>query len=437
MSGQTQPYDTKTWLHEQWTNPRDIFSILLIVGGDVVRIAIAQICAGPVPALTPVVFSFGWVSYATMAVVASIGDNRLLPKPEVDCILINTKTGYKRANWSWTLSRILRDFDFWKGKHCDQIERDKLQELLYLNRRKTRSEPPENIRIGLRVTVWRCSGKAGLAVGDSIYWAGLLVMIVQLGIASIPWAIYGEWLTFMVTASGNLLALASGSLPQWRMEKLGVRKQSSEKRTIKNIWLTRGNGDHEALLILGEDGALDLEALASSHREMKTRTSLFTRISTFLLAALWVALLISITGHDQHTWFILGVGFIGMLHNIVVAGKSRFPKGNGIDLEYVETIVERKVMAVLWKVEELYPQAGASLMAEFFPGKTTPRESRLWQYARDRAARFEIDQKAYEDDSSMPKALLWDMPPLMPDNGSRDEVSDIPIYGPFWNARHV
>lgn len=49
------------WLRKQWTNPSDISTILLIVGGDVVQKAIGQLTAGPVPYFTPVSFSFGWV----------------------------------------------------------------------------------------------------------------------------------------------------------------------------------------------------------------------------------------------------------------------------------------------------------------------------------------------------------------------------------------
>ena len=52
---------SSAWLKNQWSNPSDIFTILLLIGGDVVRVAVAQLCVGPVPYLTPVTFSFGWV----------------------------------------------------------------------------------------------------------------------------------------------------------------------------------------------------------------------------------------------------------------------------------------------------------------------------------------------------------------------------------------
>src|SRR5262249_17229924 len=40
----------------QWKNPSDVFSVLLILGGDVVARALAQLSGS---GLTPVVFSFG------------------------------------------------------------------------------------------------------------------------------------------------------------------------------------------------------------------------------------------------------------------------------------------------------------------------------------------------------------------------------------------
>jgi len=62
---------TSSWLRGQLQNPGDIFNILLLIGGDILRIAIAQLSAGPVPHLTPVSFSFGWVSVAGYESIAA------------------------------------------------------------------------------------------------------------------------------------------------------------------------------------------------------------------------------------------------------------------------------------------------------------------------------------------------------------------------------
>jgi hypothetical protein len=42
--------------HNQWILPSDIFSVLLILGGDVINRSLAQLAGTP---LTPVAFSFG------------------------------------------------------------------------------------------------------------------------------------------------------------------------------------------------------------------------------------------------------------------------------------------------------------------------------------------------------------------------------------------
>lgn len=49
---------TASWLRAQCANPGDIFDILLIIGGDIVKQAIAQLSGGYI---VPVSFSFGWV----------------------------------------------------------------------------------------------------------------------------------------------------------------------------------------------------------------------------------------------------------------------------------------------------------------------------------------------------------------------------------------
>lgn len=50
-----------TELHNQWRNPTDIFTILLLVGGEVVQRALAQLAGD---GWTPVPFSFGWAVFA-------------------------------------------------------------------------------------------------------------------------------------------------------------------------------------------------------------------------------------------------------------------------------------------------------------------------------------------------------------------------------------
>lgn len=58
------------YLAAQWRNPNDILSILLLVGPEVIKSAIAQLAGR---AITPVAFSFGWVAYAPASLLSSFG----------------------------------------------------------------------------------------------------------------------------------------------------------------------------------------------------------------------------------------------------------------------------------------------------------------------------------------------------------------------------
>ncbi|KAF2226300.1 hypothetical protein BDZ85DRAFT_287387 [Elsinoe ampelina] len=385
---------TTTWLISQWTNPRDIFTVLLIVGGDVVQLAIAQICAGPVPWLAPVPFSFGWVSYAMTATMAAVGGRPLMPKPELDCLVINAHSGYSRKNCSWVLSRILRDFDHWRPAICDELE------LRVLERLRSASGPPPDqraakqatgtiskldhasvIRIGLRITVWQCVKADGVGIGDWVYWTGTVVTIIQIAISIIPWAMYDEWFTFLIVSTGSFLAYTSAGLPQWRKEKVDCRKAPPIRR--KDIVLTEGNGSKEAVLLLGCDNGMDLEHFAASSRVQAG--SVASSVTSILLASFWLSLLVSVAGWQRHTWYLLSIGLIGAIHNLVVVGIARNPEAFGLHLRYQDTIMAQRVMESLWHLEEKHPYAGLALLQEYFPGPLTRREEALWGYARRRA----------------------------------------------------
>jgi hypothetical protein len=49
---------------QQWTQPTDVFSVLLLLGGEIVNKALAQLAGG---VLTPVTFSFGFTPKSIMA----------------------------------------------------------------------------------------------------------------------------------------------------------------------------------------------------------------------------------------------------------------------------------------------------------------------------------------------------------------------------------
>lgn len=61
--------------HKQWRNPGDIFSLLLIIGADIIQTALAQQSGYLV---TPTVFSFGWVAYAFNTLLSVFGGKNLV-----------------------------------------------------------------------------------------------------------------------------------------------------------------------------------------------------------------------------------------------------------------------------------------------------------------------------------------------------------------------
>ncbi|KAH0591661.1 hypothetical protein MHUMG1_10602 [Metarhizium humberi] len=363
----------------QWSNPSDVFSVLLILGGDVVARALAQLVGSR---LTPVAFSFGWVAYAVSAVAAAVGENKIMPLPDTSCEVINAKSGYKRANTSWIIGRIVRDYDDWKDETVSKRLKDMLDAKHRFNKENANSNEPGSgdklkypKKAGLCVSVYKAEeAQAGNPGYDFVYWLGFGTSILQLGIAAIPCGIFGDWSILLITVVGILLAFATGSLPQWKEEKWACRDRSD-----KDVILTRGNGSQHAILILGEEKGLDLEDLATGQTNTDIATPRTTRFMLVGLAALWILLLITSAGIKDNTWFLLAIGGIGIVQNIIVAGKARYPTTYGIPLTLVEVIGSLKVMDTLIEVEKNYPYAGANMLDTYFPGgKLRDHERMTW-----------------------------------------------------------
>ncbi|KJK76167.1 hypothetical protein H634G_08573 [Metarhizium anisopliae BRIP 53293] len=98
---------TKEWLQKQFTNPQGIASILLLIGGDIIQKAIAQLaCNAPpsVPYFTPVIFTYGWVSYAFISVANAFGSADYFPKPDSPATVVTVASGDRRENQSWVIA---------------------------------------------------------------------------------------------------------------------------------------------------------------------------------------------------------------------------------------------------------------------------------------------------------------------------------------------
>jgi hypothetical protein len=319
----------------------------------------------------------GWVSFGVTAMATAFGENKLMPSnPDCECVVINGRNGHLRANSSWILGRLVRDFESWRGPEIEaklsqmlQEKRDKLQK-----KAPTGQVVPMPLRAGLCVSVYSASSKreAGVPDRDHVYYSGLIVAIFQLAVAAIPFGIYGDWGVLMITAAGIILAFATGSLPQWKREKWACRKKN------KTVILSRGNGTQHAIVIKGHNNALDLEDLATGQKNIDASASRSTRFAFMTLAILWVFLLITAASVTANTWFLLAVGGIGILQNLAAAGLARNPSAFGIHLEFIDVIGHVKVMATLFEVERKFPHVGLSMLDVFFTGQRTDAEQKEW-----------------------------------------------------------
>ena len=100
---------------KQFSNPADILSILLLIGGDIVQKAISQLVGYSLPlhgiGVVPAAFSFGWVAFGFTQLLSAVGERRLMPSPEGEAIVINCANTFVRSNKSWILERLLRDHE--------------------------------------------------------------------------------------------------------------------------------------------------------------------------------------------------------------------------------------------------------------------------------------------------------------------------------------
>ncbi|OOF92524.1 hypothetical protein ASPCADRAFT_55192 [Aspergillus carbonarius ITEM 5010] len=363
-------------LRSQWTNPGDVMSLLMLVGGDIVQKALAQLVGVRLPLLpggvyaTPVAFSFGWVAYAFSSLATIVSDRRLMPSPDTDLQVINLSNGYVRENNSWVLGRLLRDHE----NRVAKADRSS-------NPRMIPAESTGKVSLKIDIFYAGAARDKGPRISKCWYFYWLVILVQQV-IAAIPWILHGDWGIFLVTASGTLFALITGSLPQWVAEKWPAPKLWKDK----TVALTRGNGHQYMMVIQGHEGAWDLEAMASARLNRRPETSWVL----LTLAVLWSLLLITVSGLGSHTWYLVGVGGIGMLQNVWVSAVQVSPEAANLALDADKrrpTITD--VMDALMELERWIPKAGVALLPVFFPGSMHyeegilhfNREKKFWKYA--------------------------------------------------------
>ena len=185
-------------------------------------------------------------------------------------------------------------------------------------------------------------------------------------------------------------------------------------RTKKTMALTQGNGHQYVTVILGHEDGWDLEAVSSAR--LKTHPE--TRWVYLALATFWTALLITVSGLKEYSWFLIRIGGLGTLQNIYVAAAAAKPEELNIrlrphpvrstvtgyqmdqsakrnlratdpgssdeeqDNSFVEKMVEEPgvndVMGALMELEKLVPKVGAALLTVFFPSGVKYEPARLY-----------------------------------------------------------
>lgn len=110
----------------------------------------------------------------------------------------------------------------------------------------------------------RKEGSKTRNLGTLAIWEA--VTALQALIAIIPLARDREWGVLLVTFSGITASLLAGTLPQWRLEKIPLKKRSD-----KLIALTSGNGSRDIMIIYGRGVALYLEELAAGESPRSDR----------------------------------------------------------------------------------------------------------------------------------------------------------------------
>lgn len=386
---------TLSALKDQLINPADIFTLLFLVGGNVVQTALAQnagfrTCelplwgtpkvkdwkpddprarwrwsvrfSPPIFCFTPVVFSFGWISYAFTTLATFAGGETLMLTSTAQCIVMEGSSGHTRTNTSWVIGRLWRDYAFWMDPSIDIL----LQEL---RRDKTRSSWEQ---AGLITSVYRfkkLDGPRPSSPKGSEWRLSLCITLGQLALAAIPFALPGrEWGTLLVTVAGTLLAWWTASLPQWQEEKYRARKiQKVKNGVLPSVVLTSGNGAQHAILIVCEEGSLNLEDLSTGQNGY--RPTVTQGIPLILLTVCWTMLLLVAIGVPSNRWWLIGVGGIGMLQNTWVASSPRRPSEIGLQFEFVGAAGSAEVACALAQLErsELGKGVGKQMVTLFFP----------------------------------------------------------------------
>ncbi|KAK8070417.1 hypothetical protein PG997_010620 [Apiospora hydei] len=260
----------KEELSAQWRNPEDILSLLLLIGGDIVQKSIAQLV--------------GHRPFAPRQMgTKPRGYSALLARIPVTPVAFSfgwIAFGFNQVMSAVGDRRLLPapEQSAIVVNCANAFTRDNKSWVLdrLLRDHEIRNRVDADID-SIRIDIFEL-GPLQQPNPDHVWWLGWLTILVQIG-----------------------LAVAS---------------------------LGQGNGHKHAMIIIGKEGCPDLETLSTANIAARPETP----ICTFILAGLWVCLLVSVSGLKEQSWFLVGAGGLGMLQNAYAAGAKRPSSTTGIQL---------------------------------------------------------------------------------------------------------
>jgi hypothetical protein len=303
----------------------------------------------------------------------------------------------------------MRDFEYWMGNPVKAKVKELKDRKWDFDKEQAKSkgkdpskiEPPAHA--GLVISFWKFDpdkrDRLQKPGRDLLFWSGVVVCVLQLGISLIPLGTHGNWGVFLITACAIILCLLTGCQWQWRREKWACRQiEPGKKRTYI---LTRGNGAQHAIVIECDGCGLNLEDLCTGFDNLDSPAiSKTTRLGMVALGVLWVCLLITSSALTDQSWFLIAVGGIGMLQNMFVAGWSRRPEALGMPLKFTTVIGHPKVSAAIMEAERAFPKVGRALVGTFFPGGLFDSEEKelkeIEKEGKERKRRLKEEKSAIE-----------------------------------------
>lgn len=393
--------ETAQSLQNTWANPAQVVSVLMILAGDIVGAALENLSG---PTITPVVFSFGWVSYAHRAFTNAIALQSLLtpPNPDQTDYVVDCGTGRVRVNRSWLLEKALKDSEYWKPNEVKEEEAKQAEicskNVLMGSENEKKKEYQELSEVilpdhPLTIAIYTASRayRPGTTSHDMLWYSGLLIALVQLGIASIPCALNGRWSILMITGAGTILAFATGTLPQF-----GAEKWKAPNNTKKTVAVVRGALEEATsiLVVRGEGVGLDLEDLARGesyksvviNRQGRIETQMawpWTRIATGFLAACWIVLLLTMSGLRYDNWYLLAVAGLGLVQNAWVAANPRNPGARGLHLDYQSCVSAESTLHALLQLKDTHGDIARGLLKAYAPRLPEDQGHVLWKVLRE------------------------------------------------------